>query len=701
MSEDVLPRRQIDIIVLSYSGSFPVSRFLQSLLQGPIGTEIVSLGCLITVVSDSADQEGLRNVLESASTELALAPPYRLVINEQRTGVAASINKALRSTLQYRHDVIILHPGSVFGPGMFTEIVAVGGLDPMIGFVRPRTNTNFLCSLPHDDNPMESSSLDAERVFRQLSPYLPRFQFVPGGDGPCLYIKQRVLEEFGLFDESYDQGSVEEQRQDVETDLIMRANRCGYRVAIANRVSCCRPSQQISKGNCSVLLSEQYPEYALSVQRYLSGARYEAERMLAGLIPSRNGRLDLLLDFSSVGPHHNGSFSLCKEILARTSREWPNFNVYVMVSNEARRFHGLDKFEGVQFVPLDVRRRFAVGLRLLQPFLLEHITRLSRLATVNVYAMLDPIMFDCFYLNRGNPDDLETLWEAVFTHADGVIYISDFVHELFCHRFRRRQGLRELVAYPSLDINDYRKQPARGTPEESYILVIGNQCDHKRVRFTVEALSRAFPDEKIASIGPRITNQQNVVQFESGPLSEKKIEEVFRGARFVVYPSLYEGFGLPILESLAHEKPVFARLGSVTCKIRETILNPDNMILFSSTGDLIDRLRQGFPKWQNRAECGRPAPGNWDLTTSQIGTFLAEVVDTVDFENVLLPRIAQMHLFGHRAEATGDVTPIFGAPRQQVQEIYASWSWRLTSPLRWLGSAYLRLIDHTRHLKRD
>ena len=50
---------------------------------------------------------------------------------------------------------------------------------------------------------------------------------------------------------------------------------------------------------------------------------------------------------------------------------------------------------------------------------------------MNVYGMFDPIAFDCLYLNHENPDDLETLWAAVFEHADGVIYISDFVADCF------------------------------------------------------------------------------------------------------------------------------------------------------------------------------------------------------------------------------------------------------------------------------
>ncbi|MGP0075874.1 MAG: glycosyltransferase [Bryobacteraceae bacterium] len=474
----------------------------------------------------------------------------------------------------------------------------------------------------------------------------------------------------------------------------MRANRCGFRVGLANRAWVYGQDECGHETSGTGSLSQRHPEYSLSRQRYLNGERYEAERVLTGLIPDGDGRLDVLFDFSSVGAHHNGSFVLSKEILARAPRLWPQFKLHVMVAEEARRFHELDRIEGVQFVPLEVGRKFAVALRLGQPFLLEQVTRLSRLAAVNVYAMLDPIMFDCLYLNSSNPDDLETLWASVFSHADGVIYISDFVRQLFHHRFRPRQGLAELVAYLSLDVQDYRKSIGPDSQDERHILVIGNQSDHKRVKVTVEALSKAFPDEKIVAIGSRIEGQQNVASFDSGGLSDDQMHEQFSGARFVVYPSAYEGFGLPILESLAYGKPVLARSLPVAHTIREKIACPDNLVLFSSTSDLIGRLRHGFPTWRNSSVDRSVAPGNWNTTTSQIGDFLSEVVRSIDFENVLIPRIGRMHLLGQRAEATGEVTPIFGAPQERVRAIYASWSWRLTYPLRWLGSTYLRMKRH-------
>jgi glycosyltransferase involved in cell wall biosynthesis len=43
-----------------------------------------------------------------------------------------------------------------------------------------------------------------------------------------------------------------------------------------------------------------------------------------------------------------------------------------------------------------------------------------------------------------------------------------------------------------------------------------------------------------------------------GPVSEDRIHALYRGAMALVYPSLYEGFGLPLIEAMASGTPVLA-----------------------------------------------------------------------------------------------------------------------------------------------
>jgi GT2 family glycosyltransferase/glycosyltransferase involved in cell wall biosynthesis len=706
MSTTASDSRPVELIIPFYRNANLVSPLFASLQKPPVPDELSRFHCSLILINDSPGDEQLKECLARAVAGIGGLLPCELLENDQNIGFVRSVNRALQLAVERKHDAIILNSDTLVYPGAIAEMCEVAQLDPMIGFVSPRSNNASICSLPHQEQYKKIGPAESHAVFSQLSKYLPRFHFVPVGVGFCLFIRWAVLTEFGLLDEAYSPG------YDEENDLMMRANRCGYRAALANRAwvyhaggvsfsSSLFPTELQEEKNAAVL-NTRYPEYTPSIERYCNSAHFQAELLLAGLLPDQEGRLDLVFDLSSLELYHNGTFLASKKIVEKAAKLLPQFNLYVITSEEAWEFHKLDQIERIRLVPINVARRFAVAFRFSQPFSLEQMSRLSRLAPVNVYGMFDPIAFDCLYLNDKNLDDLETLWATVFAHADGVIYISDFVAGLFRRRFRMRPGLPELVAYPSLDFSDYRNGSQLTDAPGQHILVIGNRFEHKRVRATTQALSAAFPEDKIVALGFRHEGGPNVASFDSGNLEEKELHELLAGARFVVFPSMYEGFGFPVVESLALRKPVLARSIPVFQKIREKIREEENLILYSSTGELIERLKQGFPAWRDNGD-GRDDSQcqGWDAIALRIGSYISEIVRATDFERILVPRIHQMQVLGQLAEDTGNpAIRLRGAQElasalhdreTQIRELHASWSWRLTSPIRKVASLFLRM----------
>ncbi len=89
-----------------------------------------------------------------------------------------------------------------------------------------------------------------------------------------------------------------------------------------------------------------------------------------------------------------------------------------------------------------------------------------------------------------------------------------------------------------------------------------------------------------------------------------------------VFPSHYEGFGIPVVESLAYSKPVLARSIPVIRELREKLAAKQNLILYGSTKDLLARLRQGIPEWQPVGNQTAERPISWASGTGEIGEFL-------------------------------------------------------------------------------
>ena len=129
--------------------------------------------------------------------------------------------------------------------------------------------------------------------------------------------------------------------------------------------------------------------------------------------------------------------------------------------------------------------------------------------------------------------------------------------------------------------------------ENKYLLFVGNLKPHKNLNRLVQAFSliskedssvklilagKSFNDleliETIASLG---LSDKVII---TGLISQKEIVDLYNIADLVVFPSLYEGFGLPPLEAMACETPVVCSNSSSIPEVAgdATIyFNPENI----------------------------------------------------------------------------------------------------------------------------
>lgn len=100
---------------------------------------------------------------------------------------------------------------------------------------------------------------------------------------------------------------------------------------------------------------------------------------------------------------------------------------------------------------------------------------------------------------------------------------------------------------------------------ELTVLFVGSRVSYKRFDLAVKAVS-LHPDLTLGIVGPVLTDDERTYLkkylgaswHEFGPISSSDLRRLYSSAFALIFPSDYEGFGLPILEAMACGCPVVA-----------------------------------------------------------------------------------------------------------------------------------------------
>ncbi|RTQ91248.1 MULTISPECIES: glycosyltransferase family 4 protein [Stenotrophomonas] len=124
-----------------------------------------------------------------------------------------------------------------------------------------------------------------------------------------------------------------------------------------------------------------------------------------------------------------------------------------------------------------------------------------------------------------------------------------------------------------------RKNDVSRDPSNGYLFCVGNRKAHKNEGAAIRALAALgrYPKIRLVFSGDssdaldELAEEFGVsgrVSF-TGALSEEQLAEMYRNAAALVFPSLYEGFGLPAIEAMAVGCPVIASRTSALGEIAD------------------------------------------------------------------------------------------------------------------------------------
>jgi len=182
-----------------------------------------------------------------------------------------------------------------------------------------------------------------------------------------------------------------------------------------------------------------------------------------------------------------------------------------------------------------------------------------------------------------------------------------------------------------------------------FLLYAGSISPHKNVARTIEAFSalkaelqkeKAFPDLKLIIIGDDLSGNpdlrrtvvrsgvQNDVRF-LGFVPIEVLRIFYDEAKVFVFPSLYEGFGLPPLEAMAHGTPVVTSNVSSLPEVvgrAAVLVNPENVfdIMHALHRVLTDQALRDRMKARG---CEQTAKFSWETSVRRILQVYRQIAD--------------------------------------------------------------------------
>lgn len=226
-------------------------------------------------------------------------------------------------------------------------------------------------------------------------------------------------------------------------------------------------------------------------------------------------------------------------------------------------------------------------------FSLPVMSRAKKILTVHDITYLrHPEYFDPKY-KKLNDYGYKQLLPVNIQRADHIIAISDFTKNDIIDYFKIAPekittvytGVDEPLKINQDIANIYlRKQDLE--PDQYIYFPAGTLEPRKNIPLTIEAFKKSNIQKNIklviSGVGDidllNITNDDRIKLLKWNSTEERDI--LYQNALFVVYPSLYEGFGMPVIEAMSNGKAVLTSDTTSLNEIAENFaykVNPESM----------------------------------------------------------------------------------------------------------------------------
>ena len=262
--------KKIDIIVPIYNAYEFTEECIKSVIKN---TDLIKH--TLVLINDKSPDENIFPMLLKYKNE---NKDKQIIVleNEQNSGFVKTVNKGMQYS---KNDVILLNSDTEVTKGWIEKIQKCAYSNEYIATVTPLTNNGTIASVPNfgvDNELPKNMNLEeyAEMIEKASK---NRYPELTTGNGFCMYIKRKVIEKIGLFDDiTFEKGYGE------ENDFCYRALDHGYtNVLCDNTFIYHKGTQSFKKENLTATraalieehmkrLREKHPTYVQRTDNFIA-----------------------------------------------------------------------------------------------------------------------------------------------------------------------------------------------------------------------------------------------------------------------------------------------------------------------------------------------------------------------------------------------------------------------------------------------
>ena len=262
-----------------------------------------------------------------------------------------------------------------------------------------------------------------------------------------------------------------------------------------------------------------------------------------------------------------------------------------LINRAADNFHKLSERHNNVWYPDTINdQTFHIAFSPSQIYHIEHMFILNRTCLKYVFCMQDIISIRSSYLLVQDPERNE-IFRSSIHYCDLMTSISEFslkdTVDFYKTEFDKRNIPTRVIYHGTDKLYDPAKNPGFKLPFDNYFVVFGNFYKHKFVPQLLEALKSS--KHRIIVIGSTSEGAigSNMYGYKSGNLSDEFIDYVLGNSLGIIFPSIYEGFGLPFLDGMSYSKKIIVNNTELNRELRNYFdAFSENVYIFNSLDEV-------------------------------------------------------------------------------------------------------------------